>query len=629
LIQVKKCSARACYQEHSSEDETFVGRARSISIRALLTRVVLAAALPVWLASALLLYEVHADRRALIERDAGATARAVMVAVDRELASAMATAQALAVSPYFLSDDLGAFYVQANVTLPSSAGNVLALSDAAGQQVLNTLRRYGEPLPRHGNPQLVQRVFATGSPEISDVFVGGVQRRPMVSVNVPVFRNGKVIYSLAIGLLPERLGEILYHDDLPAGWVAAIFDSKGVNVARSHGADRFVGQKGVPALVEKMAQMPEGAIEITTLEGVTASALFSRSQVSNWAVAIYVPTTELTGLLWRPLALSLAATVVLIALGLVAAQFTGRRLTQPIQALASLALAHGRGEPVAITPLGLREADDVAGDLFEGSRMLEARTVERDRAERERQHILIAKQLADAAARARSAYFTYLSHELRSPLTAVLGCSDLIATRTRSTSQDEKTLKYCARIGNGVQHVIRIINEVLDYAKFEAQGIELHKEPLDVAEEVRGAVDLLAGTAEQASVELRHEVPPNLPPLFADRIRLRQILLNVVSNALKFTLRGGTVTVSAARGEDAHLVIRVEDTGVGISADDLSRVMQPFAQVLNAQTKEHIGTGLGLPLTKGLVELHGGAFTMASAPGTGTTVTVRLPMRSM
>ena len=104
-------------------DETFVGRARSTSIRALLTRVVLAAALPVWLASALLLYEVHADRRALIERDAGATARAVMVAVDRELASALATALALAVSPYLLSDDLGAFYVQATVTLPSSAGD--------------------------------------------------------------------------------------------------------------------------------------------------------------------------------------------------------------------------------------------------------------------------------------------------------------------------------------------------------------------------------------------------------------------------------------------------------------------------------------------------------------------------
>lgn len=142
-------------------------------------------------------------------------------------------------------------------------------------------------------------------------------------------------------------------------------------------------------------------------------------------------------------------------------------------------------------------------------------------------------------------------------------------------------------------------------------------------------MDLLAGTTEQAGVELQYEVDPDLPPLFADRIRLRQILLNLVSNALKFTLRGGTVTVSAVRGDDAHLVIRIEDTGVGISADDLSRVTQPFAQVLNAQTKEHIGTGLGLPLTKGLVELHGGAFTMASAPGVGTTVTVRLPMRSI
>ena len=105
--------------------------------------------------------------------------------------------------------------------------------------------------------------------------------------------------------------------------------------------------------------------------------------------------------------------------------------------------------------------------------------------------------------------------------------------------QDEKTLDYCSRIGNGVEHVIRIINEVLDYAKFEAHGIELHKEPLDVEEEVRNAVDLLGGHGRAGRIELKYQVAPNLPPLFADRIRLRQILLNLVSNALKFTPAAG------------------------------------------------------------------------------------------
>jgi two-component system, cell cycle sensor histidine kinase PleC len=205
---------------------------------------------------------------------------------------------------------------------------------------------------------------------------------------------------------------------------------------------------------------------------------------------------------------------------------------------------------------------------------------------------------------------------------AVLGSSQLIARHT----QDEKSLDYCGRIDTAVHHLTGVLDEILDYAKYEANEIKLHKQPLDVAAELRGAVNLLAGTADQAGVALRYDVAPNLPLLYADRVRLRQILLNLLSNALKFTPAGGTVTVNAARTEDAQLVIRVEDTGMGISAEALPLVMQPFGQVRNARTGKPTGTGLGLPLTKGLVELHGGSLTLTSALGAGTTVTMRLPM---
>jgi signal transduction histidine kinase len=443
---------------------------------------------------------------------------------------------------------------------------------------------------------------------------------------VPVSRGGAVVYDLSVGFFPNRLGDILHQEQLPANWIGSVFDSKGVYVARTRAADRFVGQKGMPALVNSIAQNTEGIVETGTSEGIPATALFSRSQVSNWAVVIYVPTAELTVQLWSSMALSTAATLALLALSLVAARFTGERLARPIRALATQALAHGRGERIELPPFRLKEADDLARAFAEGSRLLEERTAERDRAEGQRQQIIVAKQLADEAARARSAYFSYLSHELRTPLMAVLACSELMARHTRVTSLDEKSLNYCARIDTAVQHLISVINEILDYAKFEAHEIELHKEPLDIAKEVRGAVDLLEGRAEQTGVALRHEVAPNLPPLLADRMRLQQILLNLLSNALKFSPSGGTVTVSAALAEDAQLVIRVEDSGVGISDDDLPRVMQPFAQVVNAQTAKIKGTGLGLPLTKGLVELHGGTFTLSSVPNVGTTVTVRLPL---
>ena len=142
----------------------------------------------------------------------------------------------------------------------------------------------------------------------------------------------------------------------------------------------------------------------------------------------------------------------------------------------------------------------------------------------------------------------------------------------------------------------------------------------------RGAklADLLEGIAGQAGVEVQCQIDQRIPPLNADEVRLRQILLNLLSNAIKFTPRGGTVTISAGQvGTDC--MIRVADTGIGISAEDLPRIVLPFAQVENAQTGKRRGTGLGLPLSKGLVEQHGGTLTLASEPGVGTTVTVRLP----
>jgi signal transduction histidine kinase len=151
--------------------------------------------------------------------------------------------------------------------------------------------------------------------------------------------------------------------------------------------------------------------------------------------------------------------------------------------------------------------------------------------------------------------------------------------------------------------------------------------PLDVANEVSGAVRLLAAQAEQAGVLLRSEVAPDLPPLRADPTRLRQILLNLLSNAVKFTGRGGRVTITAVRARQAEeIVFQVEDTGIGILAEDLPRILRPFAQAMDAGTESTAGTGLGLPLAKGLTELHGGSFKITSAPGVGTRVTIRLPL---
>src|SRR5690242_13902724 len=183
---------------------------RRLAGRSELLLVVLATALPVWLGAAVLLYNAEIDARALVERDAGATTRSVMVAVDRDVAAAMALAQTLATSQSLLEGNLTRFHMRAREAIKrSGVGSNVVLSDASGQQVLNTLQPFGQPLPPHGNTKIVQTIFATIKPVISDLYIGGLLHRPMLSVDVPVILDDKVIYDLSVGLFPQRKSAML------------------------------------------------------------------------------------------------------------------------------------------------------------------------------------------------------------------------------------------------------------------------------------------------------------------------------------------------------------------------------------------------------------------------------------
>ena len=541
-----------------------------------------------------------------------------MVAVDRDLASAQATASALVVSPYLRSGELARFYEQSKATLNPKIATNIVLSDASGRQLLDTLRPYGAALPQHGNPDLLRRVFASGQPVISDLYIEGVRHRPVVSIDVPVTRDGKVVYDLSIGFFPERLTDILRQEELPEHWGASIFDSEGTIVARSRHGEQYVGRKGTLDLLAAMARAREGIANTETQEGISVTTVFYHSALSGWAAAIAVPDSELAIRLWRTLGWTLAGVLVLMLLGLAAASVISKRLTRPFEALIPMAFAHGRGEPIEIPPLHVKEADDLAHALAEGARLLERRTIERDRAEAQQQQSLAAKLASEEVARTRSAWFAYLSHELRTPLSVMLGCSDLIGACARSGSQDSKILEYCGRIDKTVDHLVGVVNEILDYAKWEAHEIVLNQQSLDVGREIRDAVVLMEGRAAQHGIQLRCLPAPALPPVWADRTRLRQVLLNLLSNALKFTPRGGRVTTDVAKARNGGVEFRVRDTGIGISAEDLPRVLQPFSQATGGTATKRGGTGLGLPLAKGLVDLHGGSLTISSTPGAGT-----------
>jgi diguanylate cyclase (GGDEF)-like protein len=339
-------------------------------IRVRLALLVLAIGAPAALLVAGLLVYDHSRARAVLESDSIETARAMVQAIDRELSSILFAAQVLSTSQRAQAGDLAAFYPQAREVVSLKIGANVVLSDASGRQVMNTLRKPGEALPMHGNPAQLRAVFATGGPVISDLYVGGVLGRPVMSVDVPVFRRGKVAYSLSIGEMPDRFRTILAAQQLPPRWIGAVFDTTGTVVARTQEHERFVGGKGAPELVEAMARKTEGAIDAVTLEGIPVVSVFSRSQATGWTVALGIPRDSLTGPLRQRSEVVALAALAVLALGLGLAWRIGGSIARSVRGLAGPAAQIGLRERIVVPPLGLKEADEVGRALERASELI-------------------------------------------------------------------------------------------------------------------------------------------------------------------------------------------------------------------------------------------------------------------
>lgn len=245
------------------------------------------------------------------------------------------------------------------------------------------------------------------------------------------------------------------------------------------------------------------------------------------------------------------------------------------------------------------------------------------------------KEAAEQASRSKGQFLANMSHELRTPLNAIIGFSEIMHAESLGPIANERYREYLEDIIDSSRHLLGVINDILDVAKSEAGRLELHEQDVSIAHEINTTARLFADQAEKAGVTLVADPgtaesdsggssrPP--PGLRADQRKLRQILLNLVSNSVKFTPRGGTITLAARRGAHGGLELSVCDTGIGIGAEDLPRALTPFGQVDSNLSRRYVGTGLGLPLTKSLVECHGGTMEISSTVGTGTTVTIRFP----
>jgi two-component system cell cycle sensor histidine kinase PleC len=326
---------------------------------------------------------------------------------------------------------------------------------------------------------------------------------------------------------------------------------------------------------------------------VCANQVVSRANHAHVVLAGVIPTVFIAALRFALAGDALGLTIA-VAVPLVAAQFyyDGSRMTRRMDQDSRLRF----------------QVEDLARELEET----------RDEALRKRFE-------AETANASKTAFLANMSHELRTPLNAILGFSEIIAQECFGPVGSPRYKEYAGDIHSSGAHLLSLINDLLDVAKIEAGKMEIHPHPLDARNTLELALKLVAAKARERGQELTIDVEASAPPLYADERALKQILINLVSNAVKFTPEGGRISVVGGLARDGGFQIGVRDNGPGIPRDKLDKIFMPFNQVDNRYDRQAGGTGLGLALVRGLAELHGGRAWLESEPGKGCSAFVVLP----
>ena len=248
--------------------------------------------------------------------------------------------------------------------------------------------------------------------------------------------------------------------------------------------------------------------------------------------------------------------------------------------------------------------------------------VERKRVESQ---LVEAKNSAESASRAKSEFLANMSHELRTPLNAIIGFSEILKQEPLGPLGHASYREYVRDVHESGVHLLKIINDILDLSKIEVGKLSLNEMPIDLRDAVESCMRIVRERAATAGLDLTADLSAQLPILNADERMVKQVLLNLLSNAIKFTAAGGSVRVSAGINADCGMFIRIADSGIGIAPADIEMALQPFVQIDSTLQRKYQGTGLGLPLARSMVEMHGGRFIIESTVGAGTTITVHFP----
>jgi signal transduction histidine kinase/ActR/RegA family two-component response regulator len=615
-------------------------RRHSLGIQARLTMLVLVTALPLVAVGSFAILRTVDDQRTQIQSDVKQMVESFLADVDREISAIWAELQVLATSPSLQTGDFREFDQQMRAAL-KIRGTSIVLHDTHAQQLLSTNRPFGEPLPRATNSEMHDRVVATGKPQISDLIMGAVLKRPILTVGVPVFRDGEVVYVLAMGLGPEVLSALMQDQKLSPDWTAAILDRKDIIVARNRDLDRFLGQPVAPMLRQKLTEAIESWIPNVTSDGIPVYSTFRRSTVTGWTVAIGLPREFVDAPLRRAQWIAFGGGAAVLALSLTLAWWVGWGIRRPVEALTTAAGVLGSGKPLGPLIGGVRELDQVgealrsaATELARNREQLESMVADRTQElatanERLRAEIVAREQAQEELLQAQKMEAMGqltggVAHDFNNLLTAVSGSLALLEPRI----SDERSLRLLRAAQRGASRGAKLTESLLAFARkqrLDPIPADLNSVVVEISEMLRRSIG--------PSVEVKHILASDLWPVLVDVSQIETALLNVALNARDAMPGGGVLVIETSNirtgdselpaevvGQDCVLV-SLRDTGTGMSPEVIERVFEPFFT-----TKEiGKGTGLGLSMVFGVVRQSGGAVRIRSRLREGTTVQIYLP----
>jgi len=517
------------------------------------------------------------------------------------------------------------------LTQHSSYANLAAI-DANGNVFCSALPMTG--LVYVGDRVYFRRALETRDFAIGEYQVGRVTGKASVNFGYPVLDDaGHVRAVVVVALDLAWLNELASQAGLPPGSMLTVIDRNGTILSRYPDDGKWVGKLMPEPLVLKaiLTQKGNGTIDAPGTDGIPRLFSFApfggAAQSANAYVSVGIPAAVAFAGANQMLALNVAGLGLVAALALAAAWVGGNLfIVRQIQALVSATKRVAAGELGVRTgiPYGQGELGQLAGAFDQMAESLERAHEQRLQEEelRRKNYQLEQQNLAiQEANRLKSEFVSMVSHELRTPLTSIQGYAELMLEDEQITEEQRESLTL---VKKSADRLLGLINDLLDLSRIEAGRVDLHRTSLDVARLISEVARSLRPLIEAKRQRLKLDLGDALPAVWADANRVTQILTNLISNAHKYTLVDGSITV-AARPDDGFVRVDVSDTGIGLSPEDQRQLFTKFFRVHDRSPQAARGTGLGLVITRLLVELHGGRITVSSAPGEGSTFSFSLP----